>query len=933
MPEKKTHPCRSCGKEMKDEFLVCPFCGTPKELLCTNCGKQLEEDFQNCPYCGEPVRRPGKKRQAMGQTSDLTGKIAAVLTVIGAFLFKVGKAIMAGAVLVFNWLKKISQKAIDWIKGLDWSGLKETSGRFFSSIGAFFKKIADGVRSQDWDGAREKLSRGAGSAGTLFQKTFTWLKEISGKAWSLMKNIYNKLRDLISGTILKKMDPEKSRRTAAIILAGGALAILLLCAVIFLGSGEPSQPTSGETGATEGVTQADTQKPVDPSEQRWLVMVYADADDDILEEDIYFDLNEIESAGSTDRVQVVAQIDRYTEAYQGDGDWTTARRYEISQDADLNTVASKVVEDLGEVNMGSADTLVDFATWAIETYPADRHVLILSDHGAGWIGGWTDNDPKANQVIWLNDLNAALGTITQETGIGKFELVGMDACLMGMMEIYDMLAAHANYAVASEEVEPALGWAYGDFLGKLNERPEMSGAELAGAIVEGYLSQDLRIQDDQARKELLAQFNVKDDIPADVLADEMGDKMTLSAVDLSALPDLHSAFNDLLLGLKESDKGVVADARGYAQAFENIFNDKKPAPFIDLGSFLSILSEKSEDTVIDGLIAEVQAAYQQAIIAERHGPERPGSTGMSIHFPISEHYWNEGAYDYTKYPVRADLFAENSLWDDYLAYHYAGKDFGTGIPDAAERTRAPGQSEMTVSIPVVTPGTVPADDTSIHVQAEVTGEHIAYIYAVAMFRYEDRILMYLRDFVPADENREVGGVVFPVWERENGNIKLDFNMLIEPTVILDGKTAVFAVIEPDTYARTPEERIYAVKGFYINQDSGEETSARMYFNNSGEHEMRNIVGYYGSVEDGIQTRLIKPRKGDQFRLLDTWWTQDESGAWVDTLNDGHTLTFGDEPFAQGAAPKYVEKGTYFVGVSAVDMDGNQFNSFAPVVVE
>jgi hypothetical protein len=56
--------------------------------------------------------------------------------------------------------------------------------------------------------------------------------------------------------------------------------------------------------------------------QTWLVMLYQDADDKILEKDIYVDLNEAERIGSSERVQIVAQVDRYQAGYQGDGNWT-----------------------------------------------------------------------------------------------------------------------------------------------------------------------------------------------------------------------------------------------------------------------------------------------------------------------------------------------------------------------------------------------------------------------------------------------------------------------------------------------------------------------------------------------------------------------------------------------------------------------------------
>ena len=101
------------------------------------------------------------------------------------------------------------------------------------------------------------------------------------------------------------------------------------------------------------------------SDDTWLVMLYQDADDKILEQDIYVDLNEAERVGSSDNVQIVAQIDRYQAGYQGDGNWTSARRYYVTQDNDLNRVSSQMVEDLGEVNMAAGQTLVDFVAWAM----------------------------------------------------------------------------------------------------------------------------------------------------------------------------------------------------------------------------------------------------------------------------------------------------------------------------------------------------------------------------------------------------------------------------------------------------------------------------------------------------------------------------------------------------------------------------------------
>jgi hypothetical protein len=61
-------------------------------------------------------------------------------------------------------------------------------------------------------------------------------------------------------------------------------------------------------------------------------------------------------------VHIVAQVDRYRAGYQGDGDWSSTRRFYVTQDDDLRRVRSQQVADLGEVNMSDGATLVQFVT-------------------------------------------------------------------------------------------------------------------------------------------------------------------------------------------------------------------------------------------------------------------------------------------------------------------------------------------------------------------------------------------------------------------------------------------------------------------------------------------------------------------------------------------------------------------------------------------
>ncbi|MBK8048455.1 MAG: hypothetical protein IPK16_15865 [Anaerolineales bacterium] len=209
----------------------------------------------------------------------------------------------------------------------------------------------------------------------------------------------------------------------------------------------------------------------------------------------------------------------------------------------------RLVEDLGEVNMADGDTLVDFVAWAAKEYPADKYVLILSDHGMGWPGGWSDPDPKAQannraplaqaigNNLFLSELDDALAKVQQTTGIEKFELIGMDACLMGHIEVMSALEPYANYAVVSQETEPALGWAYTSFLNSLSQNPDMTGAELSTAIVTSYIKDDQRILDDAERAAMTGRNPMgslfASGPSAQDVANQMGRNVTLTAADLA----------------------------------------------------------------------------------------------------------------------------------------------------------------------------------------------------------------------------------------------------------------------------------------------------------------------------------------------------------------------------------------------------------------
>jgi len=740
-------------------------------------------------------------------------------------------------------------------------------------------------------------------------------------------------------------------RMSPLMLIVGGLFLCVVVAFMVLGGG------GGDGGGEPSVLQQPAQpaQPVQPAQpqqpaarptplptrpvnlsggsttkagQTWTVMLYMNADDKVLEQDIFVDFNEAELVGSTDRVNIVAQLDRFRGGFRGDGDWTDTRRYYVTRDNNLDRIGSQLVQNMGEVNMASPDSLIDFATWAMATYPADKYVLIMSDHGMGWPGGWSDPDqggapasisrsPLGNALgnhMFLEQIDYAFDQIRARAGVDKLEIIGMDACLMGHLEVMSALAPHAYYTIVSQETEPALGWAYTSFLGDLVSNPDMSGAQLGQAVVTSYIQEDQRILNDQARVEWVGRGPVT--IPQ--LTAQLERNITLAAVNLAALPALNDRLNELAYQLQQANQQDVAKARNYAQSFTSVFGSNVPASYIDLGNFAGLLKQASRSQAVNQAADGVLAALSDSVVISRRGSNRPGATGVSIYFPNSQLFKNP-ATGLQSYNVVAGRFAQQSLWDEFLTYHYTGRAFDAApgqlaAPDTAA-VRAPGAGAITLS-PIQKSSDVVTLGQTVLLSSDVSGENIGYITFFTGFYDQESNSIFVadQDFLDSANTQEIDGIFYPDWGE--GDFTLEFEWEPLMFAISDGQNDVVAALNPESYGRTPEEAIYSVTGIYTFVD-GEQRSARMTFQNG---VMMQVFGF--TNEDGTGSpREILPQPGDQFTVQEQWLDLDTQGNVTTSATQmGETLTFGDERFTWKELDAAF--GPYILGFSAQDLDGN-----------
>lgn len=694
------------------------------------------------------------------------------------------------------------------------------------------------------------------------------------------------------------------------IVAGIAVCLVCACCSVAL------LYNYGDTilGATQGADPNNSGPVIVPSNTsnlpEWTIIVYSDADDDILEEDMLLDINEMELVGSNTQMNIVVQVDRAEGAFSGDGDWTDTRRLFITQDNDMDHISSQIVENIGEVDMGNPQTLVDFVTWSVQKYPAKKYALIMSDHGGGWTGGFSDLDSGSSMTF--TQIVDAISQIQSRMGGQKFEVIGFDACLMGMLEIYGSLYPYTNYMVASEEVIPASGWSYAAWLGRLAQDTSVDGRTVSGAIVSTYIVEDAALISRASSDEI----------------SEIESETTLSAIDSSRMPEVISAFNQFISTLSVIDQTWVAQGREYSKSYYSIFGEDVPSPFIDLVNFAEVMAT-TNDPAIQQATEQLKAAMSAAIVAEKHGYGMEGSGGMSFYFPISDIYTlTEYEQPSPMYADNADEFLQKSSWDEFLAFHYTGQDFtpeqGTAyVPNRASEIIAPGASELTIA-PIQLSDTEVTDDEIITLSTTVTGNP-SYIYFILYFYNAESNAYWEADtsYVFADNTIDVGGVTTPDYGPSPIQVEYEWDPSL--FVLTDGTTEAFALFEPEEYIDTSGVSTYSVYGQYTAVNGGVPTDAKITFDPDG--KLLHIYALPDPDGNGITTAVeVTPQIGDTFvDYVKSYYFDENNNATFDYSLSSDVFTWSDQGFWFEA--RYPVDGQYAIGFYAVDFDNNTTESY------
>lgn len=377
-------------------------------------------------------------------------------------------------------------------------------------------------------------------------------------------------------------------------------------------------------GCAELMKNSDT-----PSTKTWTFMAYLGGDNN-LESYIINNIKDMEKTGSDAHVNVVIIADFQNYGLRGLVQKNTTGSTEIISN----------FSRIAEFDSASAESLVEFVQYCKTNYPASRYALVLGSHGAGWRernridSKGIVTDDTYNSTMTMPELKTALVSIEGIIG-QKLDILGFDACLMGMIEVGYQAKDYVNYLVASEASEPGVGWPFDTILSSLESNYSYSGQAFASTIVDKYYQS----MSGSARSV----------------------SSTMSAVDLSKLDPICSALKSFIAIFPSVQFANLRNLRDQKTGDDYTIQAYEYTYYRDLYDFAAKVAENfSNVTSMAAVCASIETAVSDAVASHKEtGTSYSGSHGMSIYLPTASQYLS--AY--------ADLdFAASSVssWESFI---------------------------------------------------------------------------------------------------------------------------------------------------------------------------------------------------------------------------------------------------------------------------
>ena len=321
------------------------------------------------------------------------------------------------------------------------------------------------------------------------------------------------------------------------------------------------------------------------------------------------DLAEMVDSGVGENVNVIVQTMGTKEWHDYGISSKTSQRYKVTASGlDL------VMDNLGQLDCTSPETLSGFIDFCKKNYPADRYMLIFWDHGGGPVYGFGyDEWLKDLASLTLDEIQEAL---RQNSDI-RFDIIGMDCCIMANIETCYVLEPFCDYAVLSEDFETGLGWSYTNWMKLFEANPGISTPLLGKKIIDGII--DANENDYEA-----------------------GGSSTMILVNERAIPNLMKSWTEFAYKNSDSLLGVnysqlhMAKGRDLIDYIFDSWGDDDSYVTMDnyyVSDMMSIVeSVGHEDESTDNL----RASLKECVAYFGHTSDKNELTGLAVSLPYGD---------------------------------------------------------------------------------------------------------------------------------------------------------------------------------------------------------------------------------------------------------------------------------------------------------
>lgn len=417
-----------------------------------------------------------------------------------------------------------------------------------------------------------------------------------------------------------------------------------------------------------------------PVQKEWTIMVFNNAKNNLEKLQIGA-INAMEAVGSDGNVNIVVQLGKMQQfddfpypVFDGpqplakvkaakkvrgsaakSAEWTGSRRYCLVKDTDSQNITSPVLWEQPKVDMGDYKNVVDFAKWTAENFPARHYILLIANHGAGWLdelpkGRGISYDDETGNFIKTAELGPMLSEVSSALG-QKLDVYYSAACLMQSVEVGYEMKDYVKVIVGAEEVaytSSIAGFMWPMFFNQLMAQPggtpEQQGAALAKAYAYGLKKK--------------------------------GYTGTLSAINAETLTQLGTDLTkwaDLAMKLDDRAAGKAAKEKVKRFEYEN---------YADLPNFLRLYAMNVSTMVpteqlalvkdFRALTTKILASLKKEVIIQNAvvGTENKAAYGISVEVPILEKTSRKGWRNLPNSFVPYDklAFSKATNWKAFCDY-------------------------------------------------------------------------------------------------------------------------------------------------------------------------------------------------------------------------------------------------------------------------